>query len=143
VRLTFKGVPVREGGLLGRLMVGLSQDEKKSSPGSPEGVLVSLSDSFRISVMTTSSGYLAESISTLLSTAETRLAYCLASAALRLDSSSLYFTAAFEVYFVFGSLLANAADPPWVWKYFVADSFPPTFMIRSWSHCQTINIQLE
>jgi hypothetical protein len=35
------GVLVREGGLLGRLMVGLSQEEKKSSPGSPAGVLVS------------------------------------------------------------------------------------------------------
>ncbi|KAG9680172.1 hypothetical protein KCU87_g160, partial [Aureobasidium melanogenum] len=35
------GVPVREGGLLGRLMVGLSHEEKKSS-SSPAGVLVPL-----------------------------------------------------------------------------------------------------
>lgn len=38
--------------------------------------------------------------------------YCFASAALLLDNSSLYFVAAFEVYFVFGSLLAKAAEPP-------------------------------
>ena len=38
VRETTGGVPVREGGLLGRLMVGLSQEEKKSSAGSPAGV---------------------------------------------------------------------------------------------------------
>ena len=37
---TTGGVPVREGGLLGRLIVGLSQDEKKSSAGSPAGVEV-------------------------------------------------------------------------------------------------------
>jgi hypothetical protein len=36
---------------------------------------------------------------------------------------------------VFGSLEASAAEPPWDWKYFVADSLPPTFMRRSWSHC--------
>jgi hypothetical protein len=57
--------------------------------------------------------------------------YNFASAALLLDNSSLYFVAAFEVYFVFGSLLAKAAEPPWVWKYFVADSFPPTFIVRN------------
>jgi hypothetical protein len=33
VRETIGGVPVLEGGLLGLLMVGLSQDEKKSSSG--------------------------------------------------------------------------------------------------------------
>jgi hypothetical protein len=38
VRETPSGVPVREGGLLGLLMVGLSHEEKKSSPGSPAGV---------------------------------------------------------------------------------------------------------
>ena len=38
VRETPRGVPVREGGLLGLLIVGLSQEEKKSSPGSPAGV---------------------------------------------------------------------------------------------------------
>lgn len=52
------GVPVREGGLLGRLMVGLSQEEKKSS-SSPAGVLVPLAPaSSARSVITTSSGYL-------------------------------------------------------------------------------------
>jgi hypothetical protein len=40
VRVTIGGVLVLEGGLLGRLMVGLSQDEKKSSLGSPAGVEV-------------------------------------------------------------------------------------------------------
>lgn len=34
------GVPVREGGLLGRFTEGLSHDEKKSSAGSPAGVFV-------------------------------------------------------------------------------------------------------
>lgn len=34
VRLTTGGVPVRDGGLLGRLMEGLSQEEKKSSSAS-------------------------------------------------------------------------------------------------------------
>lgn len=34
------GVDVLDGGLLGRLMEGLSQEEKKSSSASPEGVLV-------------------------------------------------------------------------------------------------------
>ena len=38
VRETTGGVPVREGGLLGRLMLGLSQEEKKSSAGSVAGV---------------------------------------------------------------------------------------------------------
>ena len=38
VRLAFAGVPVREGGLLGRLIAGLSHEEKKSSEGSPAGV---------------------------------------------------------------------------------------------------------
>jgi hypothetical protein len=57
VRLALDGVPVRDGGLLGRLMVGLSHEEKKSSPGSPAGVLVSLVASSATS-MTTVSGYL-------------------------------------------------------------------------------------
>jgi hypothetical protein len=35
---TTGGVHVREGGLLGRLIVGLSHEEKKSSAGSPVGV---------------------------------------------------------------------------------------------------------
>jgi hypothetical protein len=52
------GVPVLEGGLLGRLIVGLSQDEKKSSAGSPAGVLESPEASSGMSVITTSLGYL-------------------------------------------------------------------------------------
>src|ERR1700761_4957992 len=60
VRETPGGVPVREGGLLGRLMVGLSQEEKKSSAGSPAGVDEPSAPGVesRSSVMTTSSGYL-------------------------------------------------------------------------------------
>lgn len=53
-------------------------------------------------------------------------------------SSSLYLVAALEVYFVLGSLLLSAALPPLDWKNFVADSLPPTFMIRSWSHCHSV-----
>lgn len=59
VRLITGGVCVLEGGWLGRLIEGLSQDEKKSSPGSPEGVAVPpVDDAATTSVMTTSSGYL-------------------------------------------------------------------------------------
>lgn len=47
--------------------------------------------------------------------------------------------AAFEVYFVVGSLLFKAAVPPFDWKNLVADSLPPTFMIRNWSHCHSAN----
>ena len=51
------GVPVRDGGLLGRLIVGLSQEEKKSSAGSPAGVEVPSAGVPTISsVITTSSG---------------------------------------------------------------------------------------
>lgn len=59
VRLTTGGVPVREGGLLGRLIDGLSQEEKKSSSGSPAGVFAP-SDGVPAgtSVITTSSGCL-------------------------------------------------------------------------------------
>ena len=61
VRLSTGGVCVLEGGLLGRLIDGLSQDEKKSSLGSPAGVAVpSPDESATISVMTTSPGYLYE-----------------------------------------------------------------------------------
>lgn len=57
VRETTGGVPVREGGLLGRLMVGLSQEEKKSSAGSPAGVEVPpVESAVASSVITTSSG---------------------------------------------------------------------------------------
>jgi hypothetical protein len=38
------------------------------------------------------------------------------------------------------SLLASAADPPCDWKYLVADSFPPTFITRSCSHCHSAKI---
>ena len=59
VRETTGGVPVREGGLLGRLIVGLSQEEKKSSAGSPAGVEVpSLEFAVETSLITTSLGYL-------------------------------------------------------------------------------------
>lgn len=59
VRDTTGGVPEREGGLLGLLMEGLSQEEKKSSAGSPAGVFVPSPGVARTSsVMTTSSGYL-------------------------------------------------------------------------------------
>ena len=58
VREPLRGVPVREGGFEGRLMVGLSQEEKKSSSVSP-GVLVPSPESVSgMSVITTSSGYL-------------------------------------------------------------------------------------
>ena len=53
------GVAVREGGLLGFSILGLSQEEKKSlSTDSPKGVLVPLVEDSGISVMTTSSGNL-------------------------------------------------------------------------------------
>ena len=53
------GVPDREGGFEGRLMDGLSHDEKKSSPGSPAGVFVPVpSLSSLASSITTDSGYL-------------------------------------------------------------------------------------
>lgn len=59
VRLTTGGVEVLDGGLLGRLMAGLSQEEKKSSSGSPAGVEEPFEDvAGTTSVMTTSWGYL-------------------------------------------------------------------------------------
>jgi hypothetical protein len=59
VRETTGGVPVREGGLLGRFIVGLSHEEKKSSVGSPAGVdEPSGGLATWTSVITTSSGYL-------------------------------------------------------------------------------------
>jgi hypothetical protein len=62
VRDTTGGVLVREGGLLGRLMVGLSHEEKKSSAGSPAGVEVPSPGVPAISsVMITSVGYLSGS----------------------------------------------------------------------------------
>lgn len=53
------GVPVREGGFEGRLIVGLSHEEKKSS-SSPAGVLVPSLPVSGTSVITTSLGYLAQ-----------------------------------------------------------------------------------
>ncbi len=59
VRLMTGGVAVLDGGLLGRLMAGLSHDEKKSSPGSPAGVESPAElEGAMISVMITSLGYL-------------------------------------------------------------------------------------
>lgn len=55
VRPTTGGVAVREMGGVGRLMAGLSHEEKKSSSGSPAGVE---EPSSTPSLMTTSSGYL-------------------------------------------------------------------------------------
>lgn len=63
--------------------------------------------------------------------------YSWASLAARFLSSSLYLVAALDWYLVLGSLLFRAAVPPFCWKNLVADSFPPTFMIRSWSHCHS------
>lgn len=56
VRPMTGGVEVREMGGVGFLMAGLSHEEKKSSSGSPAGVLLPVASS--PSVMTTSSGYL-------------------------------------------------------------------------------------
>jgi len=124
-----RGVPVREGGFEGRLMEGLSHDEKKSS-SSPAGVLLLLPPNSGTSVTTTSSGYLGASLAPLHHDllAET---YDLASAAQRLVSSYLYLVAALLVYLALWSLLASAAVPPCDWKYLVALSLPPTFMMRS------------
>jgi len=59
VRPKTGGVVVREIGGVGRLMEGLSQEEKKSSSGSPAGVEdPSAGTLFNTSVMTTSLGYL-------------------------------------------------------------------------------------
>lgn len=61
----------------------------------------------------------------------------MASSALRFLSSSLYFVAVLDSYLTFGSFEASAAEPPWDWKYLVADSFPPTFIVLSCSHCHS------
>lgn len=59
VRPTTGGVAVREIGGVGRLIDGLSQEEKKSSSGSPAGVeLPSPASALAESVITTSVGYL-------------------------------------------------------------------------------------
>jgi hypothetical protein len=130
VRLPTGGVAVLEGGLLGRLIVGLSQDEKKSSCGSPEGVCAPEAAESSISLIITSLGYLFV-VSRVQRHTKQPMAHSFWSAVTRLPSSSLYFVAALEVYLVFGSLLFRAADPPCDWKYLVADSLPPTFIIRS------------
>ena len=59
VRLITGGVCVLDGGLLGRLIEGLSQDEKKSSPCSAAVEVPSVGVAATRSVTTTSSGYLA------------------------------------------------------------------------------------
>lgn len=64
--------------------------------------------------------------------------YSWASRAARRLSSSLYLVAALDWYFVLGSLLLSAAVPPFCWKNLVADSLPPTFITRSWSHCHSV-----
>lgn len=107
--LPVPGVLDLEGGLLGRLIVGLSQEEKKSSSFSPAGVLLPLVEG-SISVTTTSLGNLCMSAS--VSDSCICCTYCLASACPLLVNSSLYLVAAIEVYLVFGSLLASAAEPP-------------------------------
>lgn len=58
VRLITGGVCVLDGGLLGRLIEGLSHDEKKSSPGSAGVDVPSVGVAATRSVTTTSSGYL-------------------------------------------------------------------------------------
>ena len=58
VRLITGGVCVLDGGLLGRLMEGLSHDEKKSSPCSAGADVPSVGVAAGMSVTTTSSGYL-------------------------------------------------------------------------------------
>lgn len=58
VRLMTGGVCVLEGGLLGRLIEGLSQEEKKSSPASAGFEVPSVGVAATMSVITTSSGNL-------------------------------------------------------------------------------------
>lgn len=124
VRPTTGGVAVRDTGGVGFLIAGLSHDEKKSSSGSPAGVELPSALVSPVSVMTTSFGYSS------------------ASRAARRLSSSLYLVAALDVYFVLGSLLLRAADPPFARKNLVADSLPPTFINRSWSHCHSVRLLL-
>lgn len=129
VRPTTGGVAVREMGGVGFLIEGLSQEEKKSSSGSPAGVDVP--SGISPSVITTSDGYLAP-VSKMCEIHQGATGtYSWASLAARLFSSSLYLVAAGDWYLVFGSLLFKAAVPPLDWKNLVADSLPPTFMTRS------------
>ena len=123
------GVWVLEGGLLGLFMAGLSHEEKKSSFSVGVAVPPIVGTAATMSVMTTSSGYLNRSQPRLKS--GRNWSYSSTSAAARLLSSSLYFEAALEVYLVLGSFEASAAVPPCDWKYLVADSLPPTFMVRN------------
>lgn len=129
VRPTTGGVAVRDKGGVGFLIVGLSQDEKKSSSGSPAGV--ELPSASRPSTIT-SSGYLALWLEICIYTVGAfGMAYSSASRAARRFNSSLYLVAALDWYLVLGSLLFNAAVPPFCWKNLVADSLPPTFITRS------------
>lgn len=109
--LLMPGVPVREGGLLGLLMEGLSHDEKKSS-GSPAGVFAPLPSLMSATSSTvTLSGFLC-ACQPLFLYAVCHTTHFLWSASTRRASSSLYLFAVLLVYFVLGSLLASAADPP-------------------------------
>lgn len=76
-------------------------------------------------------------MSAMVSSLQMRLSYFFLSASTLRANSSLYLFAALLVYFVLGSLLASAADPPCDWKYLVALSLPPVFMRRSCSHCHS------
>lgn len=94
VRPTIGGVAVRDTGGVGRLIVGLSHDEKKSSSGSPAGVDDPSPAAPPItSVITTSEGYLHRVRFVL---GESRVTYSCASFAARLFNSSLYLVAAFD-----------------------------------------------
>lgn len=103
------GVPVRDGGLL-RLMAGLSQEEKKSSPGSLVGVLVPVPSLYSAeSSMITESGFLGMSA---MHSVLCMAAHFLVSSSTLRANSSLYLLAALLVYLTLGSLLARAAEPP-------------------------------
>jgi hypothetical protein len=114
VLLAAEGVPVLEGGLLGLLIVGLSHEEKKSSSsGSPAGVCEPEPADSSTSVIWTSPGYLCY-VSNCSQQRQCLTSHSFWSAATLLASSSLYLVAAVDVYFVFGSLLLSAAEPPCV-----------------------------
>ena len=96
VLLMTGGVCVLDGGLLSFFIDGLSHEEKKSSPGSPDGVdAPSRKVGERISVTAISSGNLCGvNLCHYLVLSST---HSLASAAARLFSSSLYLVAVVEV----------------------------------------------
>ena len=111
VRPTTGGVAVRETGGVGRLIDGLSHEEKKSSSGSPAGVDdPSVGVLLVPSVATTSLGYLTHISGGL--PVPCNFPYKAASLAARLFNSVLYLSATLFWYLVFGSSLFNAAVPP-------------------------------